>query len=74
MLVAPASTALASAAVVTAWRAAGVLLNLDQLAGNAGIFQAVQHCWVEVLWQVNQGMAHRDSDAAEVLGLSLIHI
>ncbi len=61
MLVAPASTALASAAVITAWRAAGVLLNLDQLTGNAGILQSVQHCWVKVLWQVNQGVAHRDA-------------
>ena len=29
--------------VVPAWRAAGILLDLDELSGDAGVLQTLQH-------------------------------
>ena len=46
-----------------------VALDVDQLAGDAGVYQAVQHGLVQVLRQLHQGEVAADGDAAEVLGV-----
>ena len=46
-----------------------VALDVDQLAGDARVLQAVQHRLVQVLRQLNQRKVAADGDAAEVLGV-----
>ena len=46
-----------------------VALDVDQLAGDARILQAVQHRLVQVLRQLNQCEVSADGDATEVLGV-----
>ena len=45
----------------------GVALNVDQLAGDAGVAETVQHAAVQVLRQFDQGVVDGDGDASEVL-------
>src|SRR5699024_9736939 len=63
-----ASTATASTTIFgIAWWSTSILLDIDQLTGDAGIAQAIQDGRIHLLRQVHQSVSDGNSNAAEVL-------
>src|SRR5699024_9020008 len=62
------ATAAASTTIIEiAWWSTSILLDIDQLTGDAGIAQAIQDGRIHLLRQVHQSVSDGNSNAAEVL-------